>query len=134
MLDNMETFEVKGDSTTHIRRNVKRQVYKVRDFLLDGGRLTCDIATRRLNIGGSALPRRVKDCRDVLNMAIKARWKPYLTAENVKTKVREYWMEAEDIDAYKLEKASMTMVYPKRPSARGVAAGASRNLSACENV
>jgi len=118
----METFEVKGESTPVIRKNVKRQVYKVRDFMLDGGRLTCDIATRRLNIGGSALPRRIKDCRDVLEMHIKARWKPYLTAENVKTKVREYWMEPEDIASYRQEKASMTMVYPRRPSARGGAA------------
>ena len=119
----MDNIEVKGESTPQIRRNSKRQVYKVRDFMLDGGRLTCDIATRRLNIGGSALPRRIKDCRDVLEMKIHARWKPYLTAENVKTKVREYWMEPEDIQVYLLEKAKKQMTYPRRPSTRRMGAG-----------
>ena len=119
----MDNIEVKGESTPQIRRNSKRQVYKVRDYMLDGGRLTCDIATRRLNIGGSALPRRIKDCRDVLEMKIHARWKPYLTAENVKTKVREYWMEPEDIQVYLLEKAKKQMTYPRRPSTRRMGAG-----------
>ena len=130
----MKDIQVYGDITTPTRRSIKRQVYKVRDFLLEGGRLTVEIGTKRLNIGGSALPRRIKDCRDVLDMKIQARWIPYLTAENVKTKIREYWMDLDDIAAYAKENSSRMMVYPRRASVRGDRKKPSPSLSACGNI
>ena len=80
-----------GDGPKEIVINTSAQVYRLRDWLMEGKRVTCDVARLQLGIGGSALPRRVKDCRDYLYMQIKARWVPYLTSMGTKTRIREYY-------------------------------------------
>jgi len=111
----METeIILKGDFTNEIALNASPQVYRLRDFLLDGKRVTCDVARLNLAIGGSALPRRIKDCKDFLNMKIDSRWKPYKTAYGVKTRIREYSMTEENIKEYLETKIELKIVYPSR--------------------
>ena len=111
----MGEIQVKGNYTEEIRRNVAPQVYRLRDFILEGKRVTCDVARLSLGIGGSSLPRRILDCKVFLEMdKIKARWKPYTTTWGIKTRIREYYMLEEDIENYKINCMGIMIKYPKR--------------------
>ena len=113
-------MEVKGEYTPEIARNTDAQVYRLRDFLLEGKRVQCDIARLKLDIGGSSLSRRIKDCRDYLGMSIIAVWKKYETNKGVKTKVREYYMDQDKIEEFILNGINTVLKYNRTPEGRKI--------------
>ena len=132
MSGDLSEMRVFGQSTAQVRGNTQADSYALRNFLLKGKRVTCEIARLQLGIGGSALPRRILDLKRYLDMKIEARWRTYMRTDGKKTHVREYWIEEEHIAHFCACCMEKTIHYPSR--SRNLAHAAGKNPSAQKNL
>ncbi len=96
--DNISVHGDSGPFVSQTRRNVKSQVYQLREWLLLGNPVDCRVAGREMAIG--SLPRRILDCKQYLSMNIQSRWKQDKNKFGNGITIREYFMTPEDIDDY----------------------------------